>query len=86
MNAIVDALKTFCQLSGPIVNVYKTKMMELKAVQPRHYVSFAYKRELIQVVQRFKYLGIDVPRQIGELYTMGPRIQAGWNSYYMYEN
>ena len=39
----------------------KTKMMAIKAIKPRDYRTFTYKGEPIQVVQSFKYLGINVP-------------------------
>ena len=45
--------------------------MEVKAIQPRNYLSFTYwyKGELTQVVQSFKYLGINVPSTSG-MYAM----------------
>ena len=42
------------------INVVKTRMMAIKTIQPRHYFMFTYKREPIQMMQSFKYLGTNV--------------------------
>ena len=70
MQHSLDVLDTFCQISVRTVRLEKTKMMAIKAIQPRHYLSFTYMEEPIQVVQSFKYLGINVHQQIGGMYAM----------------
>ena len=40
----------------------------------------------MQVVQSFKYLGINVPLINGWNACYVSRLQAGWNSYYMFQN
>ena len=57
---LLDVLDTFYQISGLIVNMEKTKMTTIKAIQPRHYPTFTYKGQPIEVVQTFKYLDINV--------------------------
>ena len=63
LHHIVDVLDTFFQISGLVVKVDKTKMIAIKALQPRHHPIFTYKGETMQV-QSFKYIGINVHRQI----------------------
>ena len=51
---LLDVLETFCQISRLTVNVEKTKMtgmMGMTAIRSRHYPTFTYKGEPIQVVQ-----------------------------------
>ena len=46
-------------------------MIAIKAIQPRHYPTLTYKGEPIQVVQSFKYFGVDVPSRNREsMYAM----------------
>ena len=47
-----DVLEIFCQINKLIVNMDTTKMM---ATQPRHYYTFTYEGESIQLVQSFKF-------------------------------
>ena len=41
-------------------DVDKTKMMAIKTIQPKHYPTFSYKEEPIQLVESFTYLSINV--------------------------
>ena len=61
-------------------------MVAIKAIQPRHYPIFTYKEKPIQVVQNFKYLGINAPSTNRLNVCYEPRLQAGCNSYYMFKN
>ena len=45
MQQLLDVLDTFCQKSGLIVNVDKTKMIGIKAIKARHFPMFTYKGE-----------------------------------------
>ena len=45
-------------------------MMAIKAIQLRHYPTFTYKEEPKQVVQSFKYLGINNLWTIGGMCVM----------------
>ena len=60
MRCLLGALEAFCQSSGLIVNVDKTKMMVVRTIQPHHYLMLTYKGEHVQFVQSFKHLGINV--------------------------
>jgi predicted amidophosphoribosyltransferase len=58
-HATLGVLETFCQINGLMVNVDNkngNKSNSTKELSP-----FQYKGELIQMVQSFKYLGINVP-------------------------
>ena len=57
----LSLLEEFFHSSGLAVNVEKTKLMVVQTIQPHHYPVLTYRDEHIQFVQRFKYLGIDVP-------------------------
>ena len=57
-----------------------------KGIQPRHYATFTYKGEPTQVVQSFKYLGINVPSTNRWSTCYKYELQVSWNSYYMFEN
>ena len=56
-----------------------------KGIQPRHYTTFTYKGEPIQV-QSFKYLGSNVPSTNRRNVCYESRLHAVWNNYYMFEN
>ena len=40
---LFNVLDTFCDIRWLIVNIDKTKMMGIKAIQPRHYPTFTNK-------------------------------------------
>ena len=67
-----DILDTFFQISGLTISVNKTKIIEIKAIQPREYPTITYKGEQIQVVK--SNLGINISR-----------LQEGLNDYYMFD-
>ena len=59
MQHLLEVLGTFYQINGLII-MDETKMVATKEIQPIYPPSFTYKVELIQVVQSFKDLSINV--------------------------
>ena len=58
-------------LSNQLANCHgQNKNSSNKEIQPTYYPSFTYNVELIQMVQKFKYLSMNVSLQIGGMYYM----------------
>ena len=61
MQHFMEILDNFCQESGLMVNVSKTKLMAVRTHQPKHMLNVSYAGQPIEVVPTFKYLGIEIP-------------------------
>ena len=81
MQHLLDVVDTFRQISGLNISVDQTKMMAMEAIQSRHYPTFTYKVEPIQVVQRFKYLAMNISLTKWWNACYEFRLQVGWNTY-----
>ena len=81
MQHLLAVVDTFHQISGLTISVDQTKMMAMEAIQSRHYPTFTYKVEPIQVAQHFKYLAMNVSltNRWNACYQL--RFQVGWNTY-----
>ncbi|MCO5583232.1 hypothetical protein L7F22_037140 [Adiantum nelumboides] len=82
---LMIALENFCLHSGLIVNDSKTKVMLVKIlnkVKP----CIVYNKEPLEVVESFKYLGLEVPANHKWKECAMQRLEAGKRAYYAFEN
>ena len=82
---MMTVLKDFCTHSGLMVNVQKTKVMLVKTLRTEKPL-IVYKETPIEVVERFKYLGLEVPANHKWRECAMRRLEAGKRAYYAFEN
>ena len=80
MQHLLYVLDTFCQISGLTINVDKNKNDGNKGNITKTLPDLTYKGEPIQVVQRFKYLGINVSSTNRWNVCNGFQLQTNWNN------
>lgn len=61
LQKLMDILQEFCNVNGLAVNVAKTKAMVIETHNNRDQPIITYKEQEIEIVDSFKYLGIDIP-------------------------
>ena len=79
-------LGKFCQDSGLMVNVSKTKLMVVRTKPLKDPPKVHYAGQLIEVVPTFKYLGIEIPANHRWHTCMERRLAAGKSKYCQFEN
>ena len=82
---LMKVLENFCLHSGLVVNVSKTKVMLVKALN-KEKPCIVYKNEPLEVVDSFKYLGLEVPSNHKWRDCAMRRLEAGKRAYYAFEN
>ncbi|MCO5605801.1 hypothetical protein L7F22_059985 [Adiantum nelumboides] len=82
---LMIALENFCLHSGLIVNGFKTKVMLVKTLN-KEKPCIVYNKEPLEVVESFKYLGLEVPANHKWKDCAMRRLEAGKRAYYAFEN
>ena len=83
---MINVVSDFCKTSGLAVNVTKTKVMVIKTHHTRNQPIIMYNGHELEVVDKFKYLGIDIPSNHAWGKGAQKRIDAGKAKYYQFEN
>ena len=78
---IMVALENLCLHSGLIVNGSKTKIMLIKTLN-KEKACIMYNKEPLEVVESFKYLGLEVPANHKWKDCAMQRLEAGKRTYY----
>ena len=87
-NKVMKVLEDFCKLSGLRVNIDKTKVMlsktkgKVEKIQP----NITYQGTPIEVVDSFKYLGLEIPSDHRWYKCATKRRENGKWAYYAFEN
>ena len=82
---LMMVLENFCLHSGLIVNESKTKVMLVKT-NHKEKPCIIYNNEVLEVVESFKYLGLEVPANHKWHECAMRHLEAGKKSYYAFEN
>ncbi|MCO5548233.1 hypothetical protein L7F22_001690 [Adiantum nelumboides] len=82
---LMIALENFCLHSGLIVNASKTKVMLVKTLN-KEKPCIVYNKEPLEVVESFKYLGLEVPANHKWKDCAMQRLEAGKRACYAFEN
>ncbi|MCO5600466.1 hypothetical protein L7F22_054579 [Adiantum nelumboides] len=86
LQKLMNVLQEFCNVSGLAVNVAKTKAMVIKTHKNRDQPIITYNGQEIEIVDNFKYLGIDIPSNHAWWQCAQRRLDAGKAKYYQFEN
>ncbi|MCO5581159.1 hypothetical protein L7F22_035037 [Adiantum nelumboides] len=86
LQKMMNAVSDFCKTSGLAVNVTKTKVMVIKTHHTGDQPTIMYNGHELEVVDRFKYLGIDIPSNHAWGKCAQKRLDAGKAKYYQFEN
>ena len=81
----MKALEFFCMRAKFSVNSSKTNIMLVKS-QKRDKPCIMYNNELLECVESFKYLGLEVPSNHRWNECDTRRLEAGKRAYYAFEN
>ncbi|MCO5587893.1 hypothetical protein L7F22_041845 [Adiantum nelumboides] len=82
---LMVVLEKFCLHSGLIVNESKTKVMLVKT-NHKEKPCIVYNNETLEVVESFKYLGLEVPSNHKWHECAMRRLEVGKRAYYAFEN
>ena len=82
---LMQVLEKFCMHSGLSVNVTKTKVMLVKT-RDKENPCIVYNNEPLEVVESFKYLGLEIPHNHKWNECAMRRLEAGKRAYYAFEN
>ncbi|MCO5586433.1 hypothetical protein L7F22_040373 [Adiantum nelumboides] len=86
LQKMMNAVSDFCKTSGLAVNVTKTKVMVIKTHHTGDQPTIMYNGHELEVVDRFNYLGIDIPSNHAWGKCAQKRLDAGKAKYYEFEN
>ena len=82
----MDVVHAFCEATGLSVNVQKTKVMSIRTHNVGNQPMVMYQDQAIEVVDSFKYLGVDIPSNHAWGSCVRSRLDAGKAKYYQFEN
>ncbi|MCO5560476.1 hypothetical protein L7F22_014091 [Adiantum nelumboides] len=82
---LMIALENFCLHSGLIVNGFKTKVMLVKTLN-KEKPCIVYNKEPLEVVESFKYLGLEVLINHKWKDCAMRRLEVGKRAYYAFDN
>ena len=74
----IHAFCAFCEASGFMVNIGKTKIMQVSTNKTEFQPKLMYKGQEIEVAESFKYLGINVPSNHRWGQCVNTRLDAGY--------
>lgn len=86
LQKLLHAVQVFCDTTGLSVNVAKTKTMTIRTHKTENQPTLMYDGRAIEMVENFKYLGINIPSNHAWGSCAQGRIEAGKAKYYEFEN
>ena len=80
------ALEHFCQEVGMQVNISKTKIMIFSLSRKGKPATFLFEGSSFEIVEEYKYLGIEFHYKLNWETCRAKRIQGGWKALYLLQN